>query len=213
MSVIREVFVKTVKKCVAILLYLLLMAVFFRFDLLRLFDWKQICLVLIGMVILYLPHVSREAKRLDKELVGQSAMMGSMIACFVLIFTTLSKSAEQGKIFSEIALACRPLFYGFCIWVIVGEESDGTQEKEEREEEPTLEDYRRNLQELGLTKRETEVSLLVIQGRSNGEIARELFISETTVKKHLSNVFAKLEIGGREELRERCQVRSDSKKQ
>ena len=42
MSVIREVFVKTVKKCVAILLYLLLMAVFFRFDLLRLFDWKQI---------------------------------------------------------------------------------------------------------------------------------------------------------------------------
>lgn len=197
---------KIVKKCIAILLYLLLMAVFFQFDLLRLFDLKQICLVLVGTVILYLPHISREAKCLDKELVGQSAMMGSMIACFVLIFTTLSKSLEEGKVFSEIALACRPLFYGFCIWAIFGEGSDGGQEEEERAEEPTLEDYRRRLQELGLTKRETEVSLLVIQGLSNGEIAQELFISETTVKKHLSNVFAKLEIGGREELRERCKA-------
>ena len=195
---------KTVKKCIAILLYLLLMAVFFRFDLLLLFDMKQICLVLVGTFILYLPHISREEKSLDKELVGQSAMMGSMIACFVLIFTTLSKSAEQGKIFSEIALACRPLFYGFCIWVVFGEEGTGEREEVERTEEPTLEDYRRRLQELGLTKRETEVSLLVIQGLSNGEIAQELFISETTVKKHLSNVFAKLEISGREELRERC---------
>lgn len=60
------------------------------------------------------------------------------------------------------------------------------------------------MQELGLTRRETEVSLLVIQGMSNGEIAQELFISETTVKKHLTNIFAKLEIGGRDELRERC---------
>lgn len=195
---------KTVKKCIAILLYLLLMAVFFRFDLLLLFDMKQICLVLVGTFILYLPHISREEKSLDKELVGQGAMMGSMIACFVLIFTTLSKSAEQGKIFSEVALACRPLFYGFCIWVVFGEESAGEREEEERAEEPTLEDYRGRLQELGLTKRETEVSLLVIQGLSNGEIAQELFISETTVKKHLSNVFAKLEISGREELRERC---------
>lgn len=208
---IREVFVKTFKKCIAILLYLLLMALFFQFDLLRLFDLKQICLVLIGTVILYLPHISREAKRLDKDLIGQSAMMGSLIACFVLIFTALSKSMEQGKVFSEIALACRPLFYGFCIWVMFGEESDGRQEEEEREEEPALEDYRRRLQELGLTKRETEVSLLVIQGLSNGEVAQELFISETTVKKHLSNVFAKLEIGGRDEIKERCRMGSDIK--
>jgi len=170
----------------------------------QLFDLKQICLVVIGTVILYLPHISSEVKHLDKELIGQNALMGSMIACFVLMFAALSKSVGQGKVFSEIALACRPLFYGFCIWVIFGEESSGKQEEEEREGKPTLEDYRRILQELGLTKRETEVSLLVIQGMSNGEIAQELFISETTVKKHLTNIFAKLEIGGRDELRERC---------
>ena len=195
---------KIIKKCIAILLYLLLMALLFQFDMIRLFDLKQICLVIIGTVILYLPHISSEVKHLDKELIGQNALMGSMIACFVLIFATLSKTVEQGKVFSEIALACRPLFYGFCIWVIFGEESSGEKKEEEREREPALEDYRGRLQELGLTRRETEVSLLVIQGMSNGEIAQELFISETTVKKHLSNVFAKLEISSRDELKKRC---------
>lgn len=135
---------KIIKKCIAILLYLLLMAVFFRFDMIQLFDLKQICLVIIGTVILYLPHISSEMKCLDKELIGQNATMGSMIACFVLIFATLSKSVEQGEIFSEIALACRPLFYGFCIWVIFGEESGGKrEEEEEREREFSLEDYRK----------------------------------------------------------------------
>ncbi|MDE7479015.1 MAG: helix-turn-helix transcriptional regulator [Lachnospiraceae bacterium] len=52
----------------------------------------------------------------------------------------------------------------------------------------------------GLTKRETEITQLIIQGKSNAEIAGELFISETTVKKHVSNIFEKTGVGRREEL-------------
>ncbi|MGI8332829.1 response regulator [Actinomadura scrupuli] len=43
----------------------------------------------------------------------------------------------------------------------------------------------------GLTKREGQVLGLIAQGRSNAEIARELFISEATVKTHINNLFAK----------------------
>jgi DNA-binding NarL/FixJ family response regulator len=43
-----------------------------------------------------------------------------------------------------------------------------------------------------LTEREAEVLRLVAQARSNGEIARELFIGEATVKTHVSNVLQKL---------------------
>ena len=43
----------------------------------------------------------------------------------------------------------------------------------------------------GLTQRETEVLTLIAAGRSNAEIARELFISEATVKTHINNLFAK----------------------
>ncbi|MGS2646553.1 response regulator [Streptosporangium sp. LJ11] len=43
----------------------------------------------------------------------------------------------------------------------------------------------------GLTRRESEVLGLIAAGRSNAEIAGELFISEATVKTHINNLFAK----------------------
>jgi len=43
----------------------------------------------------------------------------------------------------------------------------------------------------GLTQREVEVLTLIAGGHSNAEIARELFISEATVKTHINNLFAK----------------------
>ena len=42
-----------------------------------------------------------------------------------------------------------------------------------------------------LTPREAEVLKLLAAGLSNGEIARELFISEHTVKTHINHLFAK----------------------
>jgi len=51
----------------------------------------------------------------------------------------------------------------------------------------------------GLTARETEILALVAQGRSNGEIARQLFISTKTVSVHVSNILAKLDASGRTE--------------
>jgi DNA-binding NarL/FixJ family response regulator len=43
-----------------------------------------------------------------------------------------------------------------------------------------------------LSAREREVLALVAKGTSNREIARELFISEATVKTHLTHLYAKL---------------------
>jgi DNA-binding NarL/FixJ family response regulator len=51
-----------------------------------------------------------------------------------------------------------------------------------------------------LSQRETEVITLVATGHRNKEIAEKLFISEQTVKTHLSNIFQKLDVGDRLEL-------------
>jgi DNA-binding NarL/FixJ family response regulator len=54
---------------------------------------------------------------------------------------------------------------------------------------------------LALTGRETEVAQLIGQGLSNPEIAAELFISRKAVEFHLSNVYAKCGLQGRQQLR------------
>ena len=56
---------------------------------------------------------------------------------------------------------------------------------------PGIEECRQQFLQAGLTRREAEVALLVIKHMSNAEIANELYISETTVKKHVSNIFFK----------------------
>lgn len=48
-----------------------------------------------------------------------------------------------------------------------------------------------------LTNREQEILLLIAQGMSNQEIADELFITLKTVKTHVSNILAKLEVEDR----------------
>ena len=47
------------------------------------------------------------------------------------------------------------------------------------------------------------MAVQVARGLSNKEIAIELYISEATVKKHLTNIFQKLGIEGREEIKKR----------
>lgn len=49
----------------------------------------------------------------------------------------------------------------------------------------------------GLSRRELEVLRLVAQGRSNGAIARELHVSEFTVKRHVQNLLGKLGLPSR----------------
>ena len=51
----------------------------------------------------------------------------------------------------------------------------------------------------GISKREADILLLINEGLSNQQIADKLFISENTIKKHISNIFQKLQVERRTE--------------
>ncbi|WP_168735468.1 helix-turn-helix domain-containing protein [Cohnella fermenti] len=51
-----------------------------------------------------------------------------------------------------------------------------------------------------LTSREQEIAGLILDGLTNLEIAAELYVSEITVKKHVSSIYRKLEVKGRGQL-------------
>ncbi len=59
----------------------------------------------------------------------------------------------------------------------------------------------------GITDREREIILKVLQGKSNADIAGELFISLATVKTHLHNIYSKIGIDSRYDLLARVRSR------
>lgn len=229
------------KKGIGILLYLILMAVFLKFDLRLLFDLRQLLLVLFGTVLLLLPSL-REQGGKDKEKqallvsdkgkiisrmknffereqvrIGQNAVWAGLLQTFVLLFLNMNIAEKGIGNLQTVAISCRPILYGFCIWIMLqesgreerlvhdGNANDGEMaDKKPAEVLQTAVDYRQCLQDLGLTKREVEIAFHVIQNETNAEIAERLFISETTVKKHLSNIFSKLGISQRRDIKECC---------
>lgn len=50
------------------------------------------------------------------------------------------------------------------------------------------------IKQLGISERELEVLQLISEGLSNLEIGEKLFISESTIKTHVSNLFVKLDV-------------------
>lgn len=56
---------------------------------------------------------------------------------------------------------------------------------------------RRRIGDEGLTPREFEVLEMIAQGAPNAEIAAKLFISESTVKNHVTNILRKLRVNDR----------------
>ncbi|MGB5821555.1 MAG: LuxR C-terminal-related transcriptional regulator [Saonia sp.] len=64
----------------------------------------------------------------------------------------------------------------------------------------------RNTKEVAnLSKQEQNVQNLIIAGKSNKEIANELFISISTVKTHITNIYSKLKVSNRQELLQKTQ--------
>jgi DNA-binding CsgD family transcriptional regulator len=56
----------------------------------------------------------------------------------------------------------------------------------------------------GLSNREAELSELVSMGLSNKEVGNQLFITEKTVKFHLTNIYKKLNVKSRAQLIVSC---------
>lgn len=56
-----------------------------------------------------------------------------------------------------------------------------------------------------LSPQEMNVRGLILDGKTNKEIANELFISLSTVKTHITNIYSKLKVSGRQELLQKTQ--------
>lgn len=203
--------VKVVKKCGAVAGYLFLMSLFFEFQIGKLFDLKQLLILMLGTLLLFLPSLGEKAvpetggQKLRR--IASCVLWASFLESFLLCLTAMEYMDSVEEVMPELALCLRPILYGACIRSVFSGETkqDGSPEDEKSSgfREITASESYARFQQMGLTRRECEIAILVCQGMSNGEIAESLCISEATVKKHISNIFEKLECGRREQIRQR----------
>lgn len=120
----------------------------------------------------------------------QTILIFSAIAVSLLILLNLRKlsvlSAEGDTEMWSVAFALVFIVIG----VVLSRYITHPSKKTESIEKP---DPEKQLKKLGITQREYEVLRLIAEGHSNQEISDALFISESTVKTHVSNVLVKLD--------------------
>lgn len=77
---------------------------------------------------------------------------------------------------------------------------------EPRSYEVVYADFLKATQDCGLSERELEVAWLLYRGYTNRQIGEELYIAETTVKKHVSHIYQKMEVYSRKDFRVRVRT-------
>ncbi|MEG2513243.1 MAG: LuxR C-terminal-related transcriptional regulator [Acetivibrio sp.] len=204
---------KVLIKLSAILIYITALLCLVKFKFFLLFDFKIMGMVFFGTCLLTIAGYSKGMGRKKiREKARWNASISGYMASFILIFSQLSSSKTYDNILYDMALNLRPLLYGLILQVLLNEE-----EKEEKGEKieirekicniekaevPLKVDLIVKMKEEGLTEREIEIAQAIYENLSNKEIGDKLFITESTVKKHTSNLYKKLKVQNREQVKQ-----------
>ncbi len=114
-------------------------------------------------------------------------VFGAMILALLALFQLSKYSLMSGSLSLEILIAVIAVVF-FFIGIYMNRKAQmGRADKGKKID-------KRKIALLGISNREYEVLLEVAQGLSNQEIAEKLFVSESTIKTHVSSILTKLDV-------------------
>lgn len=119
---------------------------------------------------------------------------GLLILCLLILFRIAEVNFMQGNVKLEVIVAIAAVIF-FFIGLYFNNRETSRSESQAPPANPapaTAIDYE-EIKKAGLTQREHEVLVKMAQGLSNQEIATTLFLSESTIKTHVSNILFKLD--------------------
>lgn len=110
----------------------------------------------------------------------------ALVVALLILFQLSKYSVLSGNTTIETIIAVIAiLFFGIGVWI-------NKRVLHQKKRHPQKINHKK-IKELGLSKREYEVLCEIAAGLSNKEIADKLFVSESTIKTHVSNILLKLE--------------------
>jgi len=115
-------------------------------------------------------------------------IFGILIAAILSLFQLSKFAIISGNSSLEFTIASIAICF-FCIGLYLNKKAA----KKIGNASTTTIDSKK-IETLGISKREYEVLCEIAKGYSNKEIAARLFISESTIKSHVSNLYVKLDV-------------------
>jgi DNA-binding NarL/FixJ family response regulator len=116
-------------------------------------------------------------------------IFSTLIIALLVLFQLSKYSVMSGDLNIEFMIAGIALIF-FLIGIYLNKKS--LQKKITLNSSGKIDD--KKISELGISNREYEILIKISEGLSNKEIAEKLFVSESTVKTHISNLYVKLDV-------------------
>lgn len=113
-------------------------------------------------------------------------IFAALIIALLSLFKLSTYSYISGDISIEIVIALIAItFFGIGFYI--------NKRNLRKKPVPSQKIDAKKIEELGLSKREYEVLREISMGLSNKEVAEKLFVTESTIKTHVSNILVKLD--------------------
>lgn len=189
-----------------ILLYMFMLSLLFKFNLARMIRPIPFIAVVSGMLILTLSQYKKNINTNDVLYFARwNALFSGLMTSLLSLLTAITEDRSVLSAFT-IAEKLIPLIYGSIIYLVFDlilfyiDHIIEIERDKESNENPSLNLHKATdlLISKGFSPRECHVALKLLKGESNKEIAKQLFISEATVKKHIQNMFRKCEATDRQ---------------
>ena len=115
---------------------------------------------------------------------------GLLILCLLILFQIAEVNFIKGDVKLEVIVAIVAFIFFFA-GLYINYQSQKKADATITQPKVSI-DYEQ-IKKFGLTQREHDVLVKMTEGLSNSEIGEALFLSESTIKTHVSNIFFKLD--------------------